>query len=145
MPKDTWDVSLQWLRLQWCMRVPPSLCGSMLFGPESSSITLRQNITRKRYVATPYHALHGEAFADSSIVVPFGCGALILRDSDDRPKFQSKCTLMIFLHYVDEYPMFMYAFFSPRTKRVIYRQDAIFLPAIFSLRSAREISGLNAD
>ena len=78
------------------------------------------NITAKWYRllelwAMPYQLVHGEVFADSSIVVPFGCGALILRDSDDRPKFETKCTLMIFLHYADEHPMFTYAFFSPRT------------------------------
>ncbi len=44
--------------------------------------------------AMPYQLVHGEAFADSSIVVPFGCGALIVRDSDDRLKFETKCTLM---------------------------------------------------
>jgi hypothetical protein len=100
------------------------------------------NITAKYYKKqdmwnTPYHTIHGEHFADSSIVVSFGCGALILRDSDDRPKFHAKCILMIFLHYADEHPMFTYAFFSPRTKRVLYRQDAIFLPAVFPMRSAR--------
>jgi hypothetical protein len=94
------------------------------------------NITAKYYRkqdmwSTPYHVVHGEAFADSSIVVPFGCGALVLRDSDDRPKFVTRCTLMIFIHYADEHPLFTYAFFSPRTKRVLYRQDAIFLPTLF--------------
>lgn len=108
------------------------------------------NITAKYYRvqdvwAQPYQVVHGEPFADSSIVVPFGCGALILRDSDDRPKFRSKCTLMIFLHYADEHPMFTYAFFSPRTKRVLYRQDAIFLPSLFPMRLARQASGLETD
>ena len=95
--------------------------------------------------AQPYQVMHGETFADSSIVVPFGCGALILRDSDDRPKFQTRCTLMIFLHYADEHPLFTYAFFSPRTKRVLYRQDAIFLPTLFPMRLARQASGLAAE
>ena len=95
--------------------------------------------------ATPHHAVHGEAFADSSIVVPFGCGALILRDSDDRPKFITRCTLMIFLHYADDHPLFTYAFFSPRTKRVLYRQDAIFLTNLFPMRAAREASGMDAS
>jgi hypothetical protein len=94
--------------------------------------------------ATPHHVVHEKAFADSSIVVPFGCGALILRDSDDRPKFQTKCTLMIFLRYADDHPLFTYAFFSPRTKRVLYRQDAIFLTTLFPMRAAREASGLDA-
>jgi hypothetical protein len=52
---------------------------------------------------------------------------------------------MIFLHYADEHPMFTYAFFSPRTKRVLYRQDAIFLPTLFPMRVARQASDLDAD
>ena len=95
--------------------------------------------------ATPHHVVHGAAFPDSSIVVPFGCGALILRDSDDRPKFVTRCTLMIFIHYADDHPLFTYAFFSPRTKRVLYRQDAIFLTTLFPMRAAREASGMNAS
>ncbi len=80
---------------------------------------------------TPYELIHGEPFPDTSIVVPFGCGALILNDTDDRSKFQSRCTMMIFLHYADEHPLFTYAFYSPRTKRVLYRQDCIFLTSVF--------------
>jgi hypothetical protein len=101
--------------------------------------------TFKNVWAQPYQAVHGEVFADSSIVVPFGCGALILRDSDDRPKFRTKCSLMIFIHYADEHPMFTYAFFSPRTKRVLYRQDAIFLPTLFPMRVARQLSGMDVQ
>jgi hypothetical protein len=106
--------------------------------------------------ATPYELIHGEPFPDTSIVVPFGCGALILNDADDRSKFQSRCTMMIFLHYADEHPLFTYAFYSPRTKRVLYRQDArtkrvlyrqdcIFLTSVFPMRSARIASGLTSD
>ncbi len=107
------------------------------------------NIAAKHYKkrdawATPHHAVHEEAFPDSSTVVPFGCGALILRDPDDRPQFETRCTLMIFVHYADDHPLFIYAFFSPRTKRVLYRQDAIFLTTLFPMRAAREASGLNA-
>jgi hypothetical protein len=62
---------------------------------------------RKRDLwSTPFYVVHGEPFADSSIVIPFGCGVLILRDSNDRPKFEKRCTLMIFLHYADEHPLF---------------------------------------
>ncbi len=95
--------------------------------------------------ATPYELIHGEPFSDTSIVVPFGCGALILNDTDDRSKFQSRCTMMIFLHYADEHPLFTYAFYSPRTKRVLYRQDCIFLTSVFPMRSARIASGLTPD
>ncbi len=41
--------------------------------------------------------------------------------------------------------MFADAFFSPRTKRVVYRQDAIFLPSLFPMRLARIASGESAD
>ena len=95
--------------------------------------------------ATPYELAHGEPFPDTSIVVPFGCGALILNDVDDRSKFKSRCTLMIFLHYADEHPLFTYAFYSPRTKRVVHRQDCIFLTSVFPMRTARVASGLPAE
>ncbi len=101
---------------------------------------------RKRDLwSTPFCVVHGEPFADSSIVMPFGCGALILRNSNDRPKFEKRCTLMIFIHYADEHPLFTYAFFSPRTKSVLYRQDAIFLPSLFPMRVARVASGEDAN
>ncbi len=45
--------------------------------------------------STPYEVVHGEPFPDTSLVVPFGCAVLVLRDSDDRPKFQNRCTLVI--------------------------------------------------
>jgi hypothetical protein len=92
----------------------------------------------------PRHILilvFGEPFPDASVVVPFGCGALLLLDNDDRAKFQSRCALMIFIHYATSHPLYTYAFFSPRTKRVIYRQDAIFLVNTFP-RAARLGSGL---
>jgi hypothetical protein len=53
--------------------------------------------------------------------------------------------MMIFLHYADEHPLFTYAFYSPRTKRVLYRQDCIFLTSVFPMRSARIASGLTPD
>ncbi len=49
---------------------------------------------------------------------------------------------MIFLHYADDHPLFAYAFFSPKTKRIVHRQDVIFLPSVFSIRSAHLESGL---
>jgi hypothetical protein len=95
--------------------------------------------------ATPYEIVHNEPFPDASIIVPFGCAALVLRDSDDRPKFQNRCTMMIFVHYADEHPLFTYALYSPRTKRVIYRQDVIFLTSVIPMRQAREGTGLGPD
>jgi hypothetical protein len=52
------------------------------------------NITASHYSregvwATPYELIHGERFADSSIVVPFGCAALVLMTSGDRAKFRT--------------------------------------------------------
>jgi hypothetical protein len=95
--------------------------------------------------ATPYEVVHNEPFPDASIIVPFGCAALVLRDSDDRPKFHTRCTMMIFVHYADEHPLFTYALYSPRTKRVVHRQDVIFLTSVFPMRQAREGTGLGPD
>jgi hypothetical protein len=52
---------------------------------------------------------------------------------------------MIFLHYATSHPLYTYAFFSPRSKRVLYRQDAIFLVTTFPMRTARLNSGFPAD
>jgi hypothetical protein len=82
--------------------------------------------SREKIWSTPYTRLYGEPFPDASIVVPFGCGALILLDKEDRKNFQTRCALMIFVHYATSHPLYTYAFISPRSKRVIYRQDAIF-------------------
>ena len=92
--------------------------------------------------STPYMLIHGESFPDSSIVVPFGCAVLVLRDSDDRAKFVNRAALMIFVHYSEDHPLFTYAVYSPRTKRVLHRQDVIFLTSVFPMRSARVESGL---
>jgi hypothetical protein len=95
--------------------------------------------------ATPYELVHGERFPDASVVVPFGCAALILLDEDEQAKFQSRCVLMIFMHYADRHPLFTYAFYSPKTKRVVFRQDCIFLPTVFPMRNARSLAGQNPD
>ena len=52
---------------------------------------------------------------------------------------------MVFIHYADEHPLYTYAFYSPRTKRVIFRQDCIFLTGVFPMRIARQSSGLNPE
>jgi hypothetical protein len=95
--------------------------------------------------ATPYEVVHGEPFPDASIVVPFGCAVLVLRDSNDRPKFQARCTMMVFVHYSDDHPLFTYAVYSPRTERVLHRQDVIFLTSVFPMREARVASGLGPE
>ncbi len=76
------------------------------------------------------------------MVAPFDCGALILLDKEDRAKFQTRCVLLIFIHYATTHPLYTYAFFSPRSKRVIYRQDSITLATTFSVRTARVNAGL---
>jgi hypothetical protein len=101
--------------------------------------------SRERIWSTPYTCLFWEPFPDASIVVPFGCGALVLLDKDDRAKFKTRCALLIFIHYATTHPLYTYAFFSPRSKRVLYRQDAIFLTTTFPMRHARVYSGLSAD
>ena len=108
------------------------------------------NITATFYAkpgvwATPYELVHGERFPDASVVVPFGCGALILLDEDEQAKFQSRCVLMLFMHYADRHPLFTYAFYSPKTKRVVFRQDCICRPTLFPMRHARSQSGLHPD
>jgi hypothetical protein len=101
--------------------------------------------SREQVWSTPYTLVFGEPFPDASIVVPFGCGALILLDKDNCAKFQTRCALMIFIiHYATSHPIYTYAFYSPRTKQVLYRQDAIFLVTYFPMRLARTASGLPA-
>ncbi len=92
--------------------------------------------------STPYTLIHGESFPDSSIVVPFGCAVLVLRDSDDRAKFVNRAVLMVFVHYSEDHPLFTYAVYSPRTKRILHRQDVIFMTSVFPMRLARVASGL---
>jgi hypothetical protein len=101
--------------------------------------------SREKVWATPYELVHGEPFPDASIVVPFGCAALILLDEHELKKFAARCALMVFIHYVDEHPLYTHAFYSPRTKRVLYRQDCIFLTGVFTMRHARRAAGLNPD
>jgi hypothetical protein len=67
--------------------------------------------SRERIWSTPYTLLFGEPFPDASIVVPFGCGALVLLDKDDRAKFKTRCVLLIFIHYATSHPLYTYAFF----------------------------------
>ena len=52
---------------------------------------------------------------------------------------------MIFIHFAVSHPRYTYAFYSPRTKRVLFRQDAIFLVTTFPMRVARSASGLTSD
>jgi hypothetical protein len=101
--------------------------------------------SREKVWATPYELTNGEPFPDSSIVVPFGCAALVLLEKDDRTKFQATCAMVIFIHYAQDHPLYTYAFFSPRTKRVLFRQNCIMLPEIFPMREARSKGGLLPD
>ncbi len=95
--------------------------------------------------ATPYELIHGELFPDASIVVPFGCGVLVLLPKADRTKFKSRCALMIFVHYAYDHPLYTYAVYSPLTKKVLMRQDCIFLPKLFPMRVARTSAGMAPD
>jgi hypothetical protein len=95
--------------------------------------------------ATPYELTFNEPFQDSSIIVPFGCGVLVLLTDEERGKFQSRSALTIFIHYANQHPLYTYAVYSPRTKRVLYRQDCIFLTNLFPMRNARATEGLCVD
>jgi hypothetical protein len=108
------------------------------------------NITATHYKkegiwGTPWELQHGEPFPDSSIVVPFGCAALVMLTKGDREKFKMTCAMMVFIHYALDHPLYTYAFFSPRTKKVVFRQDVIFLPATFPMREARTRVGMIPD
>jgi hypothetical protein len=95
--------------------------------------------------ATPYEVLHNEPYPDSSVVVPFGCGVLVLLTDNEQGKFKSKCALMVFIHYAIQHPLYTYAVYSPRTKRVLFRQDCIFLTNLFPMRDARSKNGMDTD
>ncbi len=96
--------------------------------------------------ATPWEeVMHGEVFPDSSIVVPFGCAALIKLTEDEREKFRTTCAMIIFIHYALDHPLYTYALYSPRSKKVLFRQDCIFLPGTFPMREARTRVGLMPD
>jgi hypothetical protein len=64
---------------------------------------------------------------------------------DDRDKFKATCAMMVFVHYAMDHPLYTYAFFSPRTKRVVFRQDCIFLLETFPMCEARTRVGLIPD
>jgi len=42
--------------------------------------------------------------------------------------------LVVFVHYATHHPTYTYAFWSPKTGNILYRQDAIFLVDVFPLR-----------
>ena len=95
--------------------------------------------------ATPYEVVHNEPYPDSSVVVPFGCGVLVRLRDEEQSKFIPKCALMIFIHYATQHPLYTYAVYSPRTKRVLFRQDCIFLTNLFPMRAARTKNGLSIE
>ncbi len=67
-----------------------------------------------------------------------------MRD-EEQSKFHPKCALMIFVHYATQHPLYTYAVYSPRTKRVLFRQDCIFLTNLFPMRTARTKNGLGIE
>jgi hypothetical protein len=64
---------------------------------------------------------------------------------DDKEKFKATCAMLIFIHYALDHPLYTYALYSPRTKKVFFRQDVIFLPEVFPMREARTRMGLLPD
>jgi hypothetical protein len=52
---------------------------------------------------------------------------------------------MVFVHYADDHPLYTYAVYSPRTRKVLMRQDCIFLTKLFPMRVARINSGMAPD
>ncbi len=78
-------------------------------------------------------------------MVPFGCGVLVRLKDEEQSKFHPKCALMIFIHYATQHPLYTYAVYSPQTKRVLFRQDCIFLTNLFPMRTARTKNGLGIE
>ncbi len=118
--------------------MPLFLCGDGQSCAQFSSIILLHR-------TTSYYKkelMHGELFPDSSIVIPFGCAALVL-NKEDEEKFKGTCAMMVFVHYALDHPLYTYALFSSRTKKIIFRQDVIFLPNLFPMREARAKSGIS--
>ena len=112
--------------------------------------TFLNNITASWYSeekiwAQPYQLIHGEPFADSSIVMPWGCAVLVMLTPDEVSKFKSKCALMILAHYAIQHPLYTYAVYSPKTKRLVYRQDCIFITNVFPMRNARTAAAMDPD
>jgi hypothetical protein len=101
--------------------------------------------SKQKVWATPYELVHGELFPDASVVVPFGCGVLVLLTEKERSKFKSRCALMIFVDYADSHPLYTYAVYSPRTRKVLMRQDCIFLTKLFPMRVARTATGMSPN
>ncbi len=85
--------------------------------------------------ATPYELIHGEAYPDSSIVVPFGCAVLVLLEKEDRENFETTCAMMIFVHYAQDHPLYLSALFSPDKNDSI--QIRLHFPDGFPMRMAK--------
>jgi hypothetical protein len=101
--------------------------------------------SKQKVWATPYELVHGELFPDASVVVPFGCGVLVLLTEKERTKFKSRCALMLFVNYADSHPLYTYAVYSPRTRKVLMQQDCIFLTKLFPMRVARVATGMGPN
>ncbi len=52
---------------------------------------------------------------------------------------------MIFVHYADSHLLYTYAVYSPRTRKVLMRQDCIFLTKLFPMRIARAATGMGPN
>ncbi len=101
--------------------------------------------SKEKIWASPFELVHKESYPDSGIVVPFGCGCLVLLKEEEREKFKPRCALTVFLHYAINHPLYTYAVYSPKTKRVLFRQDVIFLTNVFPMREARVMGKLEPD
>ena len=77
--------------------------------------------------------------------MPWGCAALYLLRKEERNKFEEKTAVGIFVDYADHHPLYAYGIWNPRTRRILYRQDVIFLIDIFPMRKARETTGFSRD
>ena len=63
------------------------------------NITTAGWYSKEQSWATPCELIYGEPFPDSSVVMPFGCAALILLPKHKRKKLGPRCILVVFLNY----------------------------------------------
>jgi hypothetical protein len=141
--KDAWEGRARWRHVPWSTLELRCSSGG---GPRWQRCSSTTNVaaccySREGLWATPWELMHGEPHADSSAVMPFGRGALILLEQHQQTKFKSRCILVTFLHCATSHPLHTCAFCSPRAKTALHRQDAVFLVHALPTRTARVAAG----
>ncbi len=141
--KTIWAVLRRWHLTPWSFLVPPCFSGDGPFSALFFSPIFLRPITLVRRLGLLFTLFF---LGSRSRTLPLW-SLLVARHwsfwiKEDRAKFQSRCALLLFVHYATSHPLYTYAFYSSRTKRILYRQDAIVLVTTFPMRHARLASGL---